>query len=203
MGRFSDIKRGPELAAAYTAYQAYLALPKEQKQAKYKAMNVEKVVATRKDYYLQPFGGAANLYLVAKFPVDTPAPDTTTTADAAQQKETAPSLISTLKTAIGTRVQALAPTGATDIIIDPPKFKFARAILFQKGTGTPVATSSRFTNIKYLRYQSKSVSAPFGKNGAADYFEAAAKDVAAACTTFVGAANGNRVSFVPQKSSLA
>ena len=199
MGRFSDIRRGPELAAAYTAYQAYLALPREQKQAKYKAMNVEKVVAVRKEHYLQPFGGAVNLFVPCKFPVESPAPDTTTTADAAQKKETAPSLIQTLTTAIGTRIKSVAPTGTTDIISEPKRFRAARVLLFQKGTTTPVSTASRFTNIKYLRYQSKSISAPFGKSSATDSYDEAIKDITAACATFVGAAAGNRVSFTPQK----
>lgn len=198
MGRFSDINRGPELAAAYAARQAYLALPKEQKQAKYKDLNVEKVVSSRAIRYLNPFGSPKVLFAEVRFPVNDPPASTTTSAGASQQKELASDLVSAITTAIGARIKA-SITG-TDILGSPgKKFKPARVVLFQKGTGTPQVATSRFTNIKYLRYNNKSVSAPFGMENDTDNYDKAVKDITAGCATFLGANAGNRVSFIPQR----
>jgi hypothetical protein len=95
-----------------------------------------------------------------------------------------------LKTAIGTR--------ASDIILGTQQqikaggFKAARVVRRTKDTSGTVATS-KLTGLKYLKYNSTSISAPFGRENATD----SEGEAQTALRTAVG--NTYKVSFVEER----
>ncbi|MBD1939094.1 hypothetical protein [Microcoleus sp. FACHB-68] len=198
MARYSDLKRGPELAAAYAKYQAYLALDRPAKKAAYKGLNVNRLVATRIAAVIFPFG-TTDLGIPMLVPTDNPAPDVSTTT--AESKEADAALITRMKTILGTR-NGQTTVANTVRVLDVPKFKPAKLFL-KRVTGTASTEQvSRFTGIPYKRKQTNTLSSPFGKNGT-ETFEEVAKVIKAHAEIATHVSAGGSYRIVPQLSLIA
>ena len=198
MARYSDLKRGPELAQAYTAYQAYLALDRTQKKAKYAALNVNRVVATRIKGNIAPFG-STTLLVPMLLPVDSPAPDTTTTP--AEAKEADAPLVTLIRGILGNRTN-VTPVDL-DAVIEIPKFKAAKLFLTRRTSNTTSDKISRFTNISYKHRQTNTISCPFGKNAGGDTYDDAVSAIIAHASLKTHTDAGGKYRIVPQMSIIA
>lgn len=187
--RFSDINRGPQLAAEYDALQTWRKLSADAKKAAYNGVKKTsaRVKPERATAYITPFSALrADIYYISSVPTAT-------------QTGTGDSCATILRALINGRYATTAPTGATDTVIKIPKFRFAH-VRASTTVGTPITTAkSRFTQRPYTRISTESMTANFGQNTTdKDYFAAVkAMRALAAFNTFNDAA-GNSISFRPE-----
>lgn len=190
MGRYSDIRRGTELAAALTKLRAYEDLTTDQKQASYRAQRGTsvKVNANRVKGYVEAFGFTGRIYLPVKLLDDTQSANGVLIG-----MVRAAALADGRTNAVGFTV----PTGG--VLLDGLN-GFRPAKVSAMARGAVVADNkSRVTDIEYKRYDNKSVSSPFGAGSDTETYAAAVTAIKAqtAIETFLGTV-GNRVSFTPE-----
>lgn len=187
--RFGDIQRGPELQDAYNKLDAWRKLPTAQKKAAYAAVAkpaADRVKTERVIVWIQPFGASRDgIYYETKIPAAAQAGEGGTEATA-------------VRALIDGRFTAAAPAGATDVIIEMPKFRFAQVRISRK-TGEVPNSVSRITGRPYKKIRTNSMSGSFGKNAAQNDYFAAVKAIKAlpAYTNFANTA-GNSISFRPE-----
>lgn len=201
MSRYSDVKKGPELAAQLTAYQAYLAKTQAQKRADYAALNVSRVISARTKSPIRPFG-TTNLLIPMLTPIEGGNPDTTGTT--AEQREQDAALVTALRGLLTGRIEITK--GETDQVVPLPKFKAAKLHLTRNTGGTPIEATSRFTGRTYKRRSKNTLSSPFGKGATATETEEAA--IAAimgnpALNTFLQSTSGNSYRIEKQLTIIA
>jgi len=197
MARFSDILRADELKAAKDKLEAWQRLDRAAKQAAYKAAvgDHKRVNRASRTAYIQPFGSPDNFWYEAKALAPaavTPEPQTT------EENDTA--LITALLLAVSPSattgyVLGSAPTGANNISNRAKKIQFAKVRITQRsGNGEP-GKISRMTGLPYTKYNTNTISTPFGVNQAStDKSEQRArKDLQTALR-----ANNRTVGFTPQ-----
>lgn len=166
MARMSDILRADELKAAKDKYELWLRLDRAAKQAAYATAvgDHRRLNRASRVAYVQPFGAPDNFWYEAKVlapAAATPAPGTKEENDAA--------LITALLTAVSPTattgyVLGTAPTAANNVSAEARKIQFAKVKLTQRtGVGTP-GKISRLTGLPYTKYQTNTVSCPFGVN---------------------------------------
>lgn len=200
MGRYSDLKRGPELAAGLAVYTTYLNQTQAQKKAAYAALNVNRVVATRVKKPIRVFG-SSTLLVPLLVPQEAPAPDTT--GSTAEQREADAALVTTLRSILTGRIEATP--AATDFVVNIPKFRPAQLFLTRRSSTTAIPTTSRFTGREYNRRSTNTISSPFGKTTDTETEEAAIGAImgAAALTAFTNAAAGNKYRIIKQATIIA
>lgn len=192
MGKYSDIRRGKELNEALTKLRAWEDKPRDQKQALYKSQrgNSVRVNAKRVKGYVESFGLAGRVYLPVRLLSTT-------------QTTNAP-LITAVRTAAAAdnRTRAVGftlPTGG--VLLDGLNgYHPAKISLTERGA-VVTDNKSRITEVEYKRYDSKTVSSPFGAEGTAgtETYQTAVnaiKDIANV-TTFLQN-EGNRIAFTPE-----
>lgn len=193
--RFADINRGPELQDAYNKLDDWRKLTRAQKKATYAAVAkpaTERVKTERVIAYVRPFGTARDdIYYE-------------TTVPAAAQTGEGGALATLLRALASGRFVEIAPAGATDTIIDVPKFRFARIRASQKATGTTAVQEgavSRLTGRPYKRVRTNSMQINFGKSAAqSDYFAAVKAIMALPDYNTFNNTPGNSISFKPEGS---
>jgi hypothetical protein len=190
MGRYGDINRGPELNKAYLERQTWLQKSAEQKQTAYKSVakpRTDRVKPERVPGYIRPFNlTKEGVFYEAR-------------GLAAAQTGAGSTLAGTARSIIEPRLLYDAPTGATDTIIDIPRYRFAKMSLsLRTGNGDDTATS-RITGRPYTRYRSDNVSTPFGRLTADVNYQDAVQEIKdkAPYKAFVATA-GNRIGFTPE-----
>lgn len=97
---------------------------------------------------------------------------------------------SALSSAVGSRTKATV--SATQKVLKLSGFKAARVVRRTKDT-SGTATTSKLTGLKYLKYNSTSTSAPFGRANATD----SQGEAQTAIVTAIG--NGYKVSFIDER----
>lgn len=191
MGRYSDIRRGKELAVALEKLRAYEDLTRPQKQAAYKAQRGSsvKLKASRVKGYVESFRLAGRIFLPVKLLSNT--------------QTTNASLIGIARTAAAAEdrnhaVGFTVPSGG--ITLDGMEgFIPARLSLTDRGDEVS-DNKSRMTDIEYKRYDNKTVSSPFGsKTGGSEAYDQAVTDIRdqPAIATFLQS-EGNRIAFTPE-----
>lgn len=196
MSRYSDIKKGPELAQQLTAYQAYLQKTQAQKRADYAALNVNRVVASRVKANIRPFG-STNLLVPVLTVQAGGTPDTSDTP--AESRSIDSILVDLLRGALTGRIEVTE--AETDNVIGWGKFRAAKLFVGRRDGGTIVERTSRFTGRTYRAAPGNVMSCNFGKSATAtDTFEAARTAIKAnpALVAFDGAADGNFFRITPQ-----
>lgn len=196
MSRYTDIARGPELAAAYLELQQWRALSRAQKQAKYLTVAKpadQRVRATRVKAYIYPFSQTAmEVALAVRAPTPTQTAASATIAQLARQLATR-------------HVFADQPDAATVQSLSIQNFKFAKVSVTDRDNATPGApATSRMTGLPYKKYRTFSASCPIGKNATDLTFAAVVADIKddAAYKAFV-VNDGDNVRFIPEQSSLS
>jgi hypothetical protein len=190
MGRYTDIQRGPELNKAYEEYQDWLKKTADQKATAYKGVakaKTDRVKPEKIPAYLKPF----NLTNENIFYETRGLREAQTGAGA--------NVAGTARTLAGTRIVYASPTGATDVVIYVPRYRFAKITVSQR-TGNPDENAkSRITGRPYTRYRTDNVSTPFGKLDADINYQDVVQTIKAqaAYKNFV-AAPGNRIGFTPE-----
>lgn len=191
--RFSDIERGPELAAEYEKLQDWRKLPKAQKKALYtgvKKADTNRVKTERGKAWVIPFGAArTDIFYETRNPI-------------AAQEGQGQALATLLRTLATGRVTEISPTGATATIIEMTKFQFAQIRASTKSTQAAVPTAtSRITGRPYNRVYKDAMSINFGQLAAGDDYFTAVKLIKAnsAYSTFANV-KGNSISFKPEGS---
>ncbi|MBD2503128.1 hypothetical protein [Anabaena azotica] len=192
MGRFSDIRRGKELNEALTKLRAWEDLTRAQKQALYKQQRGTsvRVKARRTKGYVESFGLVGRIYLPVRL------------LDNNQTGSTQATLISTVRTAAGQSDRTKAsdftsPQGG--VLLDGLKgYKPAKLSLTDRGTAL-TDNKSRVTEVEYQRYDTKTVSSPFGAKSDTETYDQAVSEIGdqEAIKSFL-TSDGNRIAFTPE-----
>lgn len=191
MGRFSDVERGPELAAEYEKLQLWRKMSKVEKKAAYatnKKTDTNRVVTERVPAYVIPFSASRpNIFYETFVP-------------AATQTGQGGSLATLLRALANLRFATTAPADATDTIIEMSKFKFAQIRASTNSTqATKTTAVSRFTGRPYKLVYKDAMTINFGQLAAGDDFYAAVKLMKAKTEyTAFTAVKGNSISFRPE-----
>lgn len=197
--KYSDINRGPALNDAYNKLESWRKLDPAAKRNAYNGVKkpaAERVITERVLAWIQPFGATKDgIYYETRVP----AANQTAEGGVGGAGQAVASLLLAL---IAGRFSPTAPAGATDVIIEIPKFQFAQVRASQRtGTSNPNAVS-RLTGRPYTRWRSESMVANFGKSASQTDFYAAVKAIKGLSqyTTFANA-KGNTIGFRPEQSS--
>lgn len=197
--KYSDINRGPALNDAYNKLESWRKLDPAAKRNAYNGVKkppAERVITERVLAWIQPFGATKDgIYYETRVP----AANQTAEGGVGGAGQAVATLLLAL---IAGRFSATAPAGATDVIIEIPKFQFAQVRAAQRtGTANPNAVS-RITGRPYTRWRSDSMSANFGKSATQNDFYESVKAIKALSqyTTFANA-KGNTIGFRPEQSS--
>ncbi|WP_414576941.1 hypothetical protein [Anabaena sp. CCY 9402-a] len=190
MGKYSDIRRGVELNAALTKLRAWEDLSRDAKQTLYKGQRGSsvKVNANRVKGYVESFGLVGRIYLPVKLLSGTQTANGT--------------LIGIVRTAAASSTRThdvgfTVPTGG--VLLDGLKgYRPAKLSLTDRGAEV-ADNKSRVTDIEYKRYDTKTVSSPFGAGTDSETYTAAVADIKAlsAIESFLQTA-GNRIAFTPE-----
>ena len=142
--RYSDIRRGAQLARDLTNYTTYLSTPREPR------VNSRGARATQRTLYITPFGQDIAAAEVVR-------------ARSAADSYTAlqPYLVS------GNGAQVDTAPGANSTI-RIPGFRAARVVWFRNSTRSVQEVRSRVTNRAYLKYNGDTDSCVFGRATASD-----------------------------------
>lgn len=195
MARFSDINRADELKAAAIKLAAWRSLDATAKRAAYATATAigggKRANRASQIGFIQPFGDAAKLWIETKIlapPSVTPSPGTS--------EETVSTLITSVLTAVNPGISLALPDGAGNISVAVKKVQLAKVRLTEKtGAGIP-GTVSRMTGFPYTKYNSNTISCPYGKGGTFTG-EAVARGLLRAA--LLGTTpNGKSVGFTPQ-----
>jgi hypothetical protein len=190
MGRMSDISRGPQLAAEYAVYQAWLKKTAEQKQVAYRAVakpKTARVKSAKVPIYVVPFNlGKDGISYETKGLSKT-------------QSGAGSDIAGVARDIIGTgRFDETAPTG-TDISILVPNYRFAKIKIKNRSGGVDENHKSRITNRPYDYYPTNNVSMNFGKaTGDLNYQDAVDTMKASAPYKTFASEPGNHVGFTPE-----
>lgn len=194
MARFSDINRADELKAAAIKLATWRSLDAAAKKAAYTAAtavgNGKRANRSSRTAFIQPFGSSNNIWFETKMLAqssETPSPDS--------NEEAVSGLITLLLTAVVSGFNLTLPAGAGNISVATKKIQLAKARITEK-TGTGVATTSRITGRPYTKFNSNTLSCPYGKS-ASFTSEAVARGIIR--TTLLGTTpSGKSVGFTPQ-----
>ena len=190
---FRDLQRYESQKPRYDKYKAWLALDPAARQAAYAAVTDEtkRVKTEREAGYVSPFGtaGTTKVYLPARL---------IKSGQTGQGSGTAEVLRGLLAsyTTTGTEFGALT----TPILINTPKFKFAKLTLTSVVPGT-TPKNSRITGASYKKPDVDSVTCAFGQNAGGQDYDAAVLAIKgeSAYTTFLAGNDGkNRAKFTPE-----
>ena len=158
MARFSDIQRADELKLAKDAFDAWLKKSRAEKKALYATATAvgggKRVNRGTAPGYIQPFGAPDNFWYETKILAAPTAPATPT-------EEAATGLITAVVTATAGFQVTAVPAGPTNIANLAKKVQFAKVKCTEK-TGAGVAAISRLTGLPYTKYNTNTVSSPFG-----------------------------------------
>lgn len=197
--KYIDINRGPALNDAYNKLEAWRKLDPAAKRNAYNGVRkpaAERVNTERVIAWIQPFGATKDGIF---YETRIPAANQTAEGGTGGGGQTVATLLLAL---IAGRFSATAPVGATDVIIDMPKFQFAQVRASER-TGTPNPNAvSRITGRLYTRWRSNSMVASFGKSATQTDFYTAVKAIKGLTqyTTFANT-KGNSIGFRPEQSS--
>lgn len=194
MARFSDINRADELKAAAVKLDLWRKLDTAAKKAAYAAATAvgggKRANRASKVAFVQPFGASDRLWFETKIL----APQSESAAPGANE-ESVGSLITAILTAVNPGVFAALPTGGNNMSVQMKKIKLAKVRLTER-TGAGIPTTSRMTGRPYTKFNSNTVSCPFGKGGT---FSGEATARGLIRTALLGATPGGKsVGFSPQ-----
>ena len=191
MGKFTDISRGPELAKAYDAYQAWLKKTRAQKQAAYRAVakpKASRVRPERVDAYVLPFNSnVAGVYYMVR-------------ALSATQTGAGSDVIGTVRKLVdGARILEELPDADKNLAISIPRYRFAKVSASQRTGDGDENAKSRMTDSPYTRYTTNSASSPFGRvAGDSNYQEAVTKIRDTDEFKNFSKRPGNQITFTPE-----
>ncbi len=194
MGRYSDIRRGKELDAALTKLRAWEDKTRVEKQALYKSQRGSsvRVKSNRIKGYVESFELVGRIFLPVKILGDTQ------TANGV--------LIGMVRDATATLKRTYKATEAIPIVTPPiimldglTGYRPARFSATDRGAAV-TDNKSRVTEVEYKRYDSKSVSSPFGSqtSGTETYTTAVTAIKAITAIDIFLKSEGNRISFTPE-----
>jgi hypothetical protein len=190
MARYSDIRKGPELAEAFTKMNVYLGKSRAAKRTAYQANRAKPNSANwvREKGFINPFNTPGTILYE-------------TSVIAATQTITPNRAADTARLLAADYVSTPAQLTAGATVIRIPKFRFAK-ILCTDRDGTGVDRNSRVTDLPYKQYIAYSASASFGQNRTTpgDYPTARAAIIAAPGYTTFLAQEGSRISILPERS---
>ncbi|MCC5641132.1 hypothetical protein LC593_35990 [Nostoc sp. CHAB 5844] len=193
---YSDISRGPSLAADYAKYQTWLQKSTEERQTAFAAITnpANRVKTAKTAGYIVPFDSSGNLVYVPARLI------------AATQAGRGAALAQTVKTIVDaytfstTEVAALT---TPNVLENVKQFKFAKLTVVQRVTTSTTKEASRITGRKYYRHENDSVTANFGKKVLADTYDSvvqAIKEKPEFIALFTGSeqAAASRYRFAPE-----
>jgi hypothetical protein len=190
---FRDLQRYESQKARFEKYKAWLAMTPDQRQSAYAAITDEskRVKLQRVGGYVSPFGtaGTTKVYIPAQLLV---------AGQTGQGSGTATVLLGLL--ANYTTTSAEFAGLSTPIVVNTPKFKFAKLTLTTVVPGTQ-KKNSRITGAAYNKPDVDSVTSPFGQNAGGQDYDAAVAAIKGetAYATFVAGNDGrNRAKFTPE-----
>ena len=194
MARMGDILRADELKLAKDNFDIWLKKSRAEKKALYATAAAvgggKRVNRGVTPGYIQPFGVGDNFWYETKILA---AP----TAAATPSEEAATGLITAVVTATAGFQVLAVPAGPNNIANLAKKVQFAKVKCTEK-TGAGVAATSRLTGLPYTKYNSNTVSSPFGVgDGGATNTEPTAK-TAIRNALMAGNPPGRSVGFTPQ-----
>lgn len=197
MARMTDILRADELKAAKDKYEAWLKLDTVQKKAAYATAvgDHKRVNRASRTVFIQPFGGPDNFWYETK----ALAPAAAAPAPAPNEENEA-GLITAVITATTTApfVVLTVPAGANNMSNLARKVQFAKVRCTEK-TGSGAPKNSRMTGRPYMKYNTNSISSPFGyASGVVDKTEQGAAKLIRAGLMGANAPAGRSVGFTPQ-----
>lgn len=174
MARMSDILRADELKAAKDAYELWLRKSRAEKQAAYIAAvgDHKRVNRSSRRVFIQPFGAPEKFWYETK----ALAPAALNPPAGTKEENDAALITALLAATAGDAGYVLlaVPAGANNVSNRAKKIQFAKVKCTER-TGEGAAKNSRITGLPYMKYQTNSVSTPFGyKTGTADKSEQAA-----------------------------
>ena len=160
MARMTDILRADELKAAKDTYELWLKKTRAEKQAAYATAvgDHKRVNRTSRTVYIQPFGSPDNFWYETK----AIAPATEAPTPTAKEENDA-GLITLVITATTTAPHVIlaVPTGPNNMSNLARKVQFAKVKCTER-TGVSEAKLSRMTGLPYTKYNTNTISSPFG-----------------------------------------
>jgi hypothetical protein len=163
MARFSDINRADELKAAAVKLDLWRKLDATAKKAAYAtATGVgggKRANRSSKLGFIQPFGASDKIWFETKVLAPQAETDTPKT-----NEESVGNMVSAVLSAVAPGISATLPTGAGNISVQMKKIKLAKVRLTER-TGTGADATSRMTGRPYRKFNSNTISCPFGKGG--------------------------------------
>ncbi|MEG4108999.1 hypothetical protein [Microcoleus sp. S13_C5] len=161
MARMTDILRADELKLAKTAYETWLKLDRAAKKAAYAtATGVgggKRANRGSRIVFIQPFGAPDNFWYETKGlapAADAPAPTTV--------EESASGLITAVISATTAFTPLVVPAGANNMSNRARKVQFAKVRCTERAAGAGTPTTSRITGLPYTKYNTNTISSPFG-----------------------------------------